>query len=63
VTKPNVGIDVQFPLFVFETDDRSMYLVETPGSVLYRLDTIDIEDGLYFFLGCDRGGCARYRFA
>jgi hypothetical protein len=42
-------MDVRFPLFVFEKDDRSMYLVETPGSILHGLDTIDIENEEYLF--------------
>jgi hypothetical protein len=42
-------MDVQFPLFIFEKDDRSMYLAETQGGIRYRCDTIDIENGLYLF--------------
>jgi hypothetical protein len=42
-------MDVQFPLFVFEKDDHSMYLVETPERVLYHLEAIDIENGEYLF--------------
>jgi hypothetical protein len=26
-----------------------MYLIETPGRILHRLDTIDIENNEYFF--------------
>jgi len=40
---------VQFPLFVFEKDDRSMYLIETPERVLYHLEAIDIENIEYLF--------------
>ena len=42
-------MDVQFPLFVFEKDDRSMYLIETPERVLYHLEAIDIENNEYLF--------------
>ena len=42
-------VDAQFPLFLFEKDDRSMYLIETRGSILYRADTIDIENNEYLF--------------
>jgi hypothetical protein len=42
-------MDVQFPLFVFAKDDRSMYLVETPERVLYHLEAIDIENNEYLF--------------
>src|SRR5271169_2387002 len=42
-------MDAQFPLFVFEKDDRSMYLIETPRRILYRLETIDIENNEYLF--------------
>jgi hypothetical protein len=42
-------MDVQFPLFVFEKDDHSMYLIETPERVLYHLEAIDIENGEYLF--------------
>jgi hypothetical protein len=42
-------MDVQFPLFVFEKDDRSMYLIETPERVLYHLEALDIENSEYLF--------------
>jgi|SRR6267378_7160925 len=42
-------MDVQFPLFVFEKDDRSMYLIETPERVLDHLEAIDIENSEYLF--------------
>jgi hypothetical protein len=38
---------VSFPLFVFEKDDCSMFLVETPDKVLYHLEPIDIENDEY----------------
>jgi hypothetical protein len=38
---------VSFPLFVFEKDDYSMFVVETPGEVLYHMEPIDIENGEY----------------
>jgi hypothetical protein len=37
-------MDAKFPLFVFEKDDRSMYLVESPERVLDQLEAIDIEN-------------------
>ena len=42
-------MDAQFPLFVFEKDDRSMYVIETPERVLYHLEAIDIENDEYLF--------------
>jgi hypothetical protein len=38
---------MSFPLFVFEKDDYSMFVVETPDRVLYRIEPIDIENGKY----------------
>lgn len=38
---------VPFPLFVFEKDDCSMFLVEEPDKVLYHMEPIDIENGEY----------------
>jgi len=43
------AVDVKFPLFAFEKDDRSMYLVESPERLLYHLEAIDIENGEYLF--------------
>jgi hypothetical protein len=40
---------VSFPLFVFEKDDCSMILVETPDKVLYHMEPIDIENDEYVF--------------
>jgi hypothetical protein len=42
-------MEVQFPLFVFEKDDRSMYLIESPERVFHHLEAIDIENGEYLF--------------
>ena len=42
-------MDAQFPLFVFEKDDRSMYLIETPDRILCHLEAIDIENNEYLF--------------
>jgi hypothetical protein len=38
---------VSFPLFVFERDDYSMFVVEAPDTVLYHMEPIDIENGKY----------------
>ena len=38
---------MSFPLFVFEKDDCSMFLVETPDKVLYHMEPIDIENNEY----------------
>ena len=38
---------VSFPLFVFEKDDYSMFIVETLDKVLYHMEPIDIENGEY----------------
>src|ERR1700731_4934894 len=42
-------MDVQFPLFVFTKDDRSMCLIETPERIFYHLEAIDIENDEYLF--------------
>lgn len=42
-------MDVQFPLFVFEKDDRSMFFVESRERVLNSLEAIDIQNGEYLF--------------
>jgi hypothetical protein len=42
-------MEARFPLFLFEKDDRSMYLLETLGGILYYADTIDIENNEYLF--------------
>lgn len=42
-------MEVAFPLIVFEKDDRSMCLIETPDRLLYHLEAIDIENGEYVF--------------
>ena len=38
---------VLFPLFIFEKDDCSMFLVEAPDKVLHQMEPIDIENGEY----------------
>src|SRR5712692_7335285 len=42
-------MNVEFPLFVFEKDDRSMFLVEKPDRLFYHLEMIDIENDEYVF--------------
>lgn len=43
------AVGVEFPIFVFEKDDHSMRLVESPERLLYHLEAIDIENGEYLF--------------
>ena len=38
---------VPFPLFIFEKDDRSMFLVDAPDKVLHQMEPIDIENEEY----------------
>jgi hypothetical protein len=40
---------VSFPLFVFEKDDCSIFVVETPDKVLYHMEPIDIENDEYLY--------------
>jgi hypothetical protein len=40
---------VSFPLYVFEKDDCSMFLVERPDRFLYHIEPIDIEYEEYLF--------------
>jgi hypothetical protein len=42
-------MNVRFPLFAFEKDDHSMFLIEEPDRLLYHLEWIDIEDQEYIF--------------
>jgi hypothetical protein len=44
-----MGASVSFPLFVFEKDDYSMFVVESPDKVLYHMGPIDIENDEYLF--------------
>ncbi len=47
---------VSFPLFVFEKDDCSMFLVEGPDKVLYNMEPIDIENAEYLFWDSNGNG-------
>lgn len=40
---------VQFPLFAFEKDDSSMFLLDTSDAILHHCEPIDIENGEYLF--------------
>jgi hypothetical protein len=42
-------MDVKFPLFAFEKDDGSMFLIEKPDRLLYHFECVDIEDEEYLF--------------
>jgi hypothetical protein len=42
-------MNVEFPLFAFEKDDRSMLLIEKSDRLLYHLEAIDIENDEYVF--------------
>jgi hypothetical protein len=42
-------MNVEFPLFVFEKDECSMYLIEKPERLFYHLEAVDIEDDEYVF--------------
>jgi hypothetical protein len=53
---------VSFPLFVFEKDDCSMFLVEGPDKVLYQMEPIDIENGEYLFWDAS-GKCVQISLA
>lgn len=44
-----MGDGVAFPLFVFEKDDCSMFLVEAPDKVLHQMEPVDIENTEYLF--------------
>src|SRR4030095_15327363 len=43
------AVGVEFPIFVFEKDDRSIGLGESSERFLYHLEAIDIENGEYLF--------------
>jgi len=42
-------MSVTYPLFVFEKDDRSMRVIESPDSILSWHEAIDIENDEYVF--------------
>ncbi len=44
-----MGASVSFPLFVFEKDDYSMFVVESLDKVLYDMEPIDIKNDEYLF--------------
>jgi hypothetical protein len=41
--------DKSFPLYVFEKDDWSMFLVESEDKLLYHIEPIDFENDEYLF--------------
>jgi hypothetical protein len=41
--------DTSFPLYVFEKDDWSMFLVEREEKLLYHIEPIDFENDEYLF--------------
>jgi hypothetical protein len=53
-----IDASVSFPLFVFEKDDYSMFVVETPDKVLDHMEPIDIENGEYLCWDAN-GGAVR----
>jgi len=42
-------MELNRPLFAFEKDDSSMFLIERPDRLLYHLEAIDIENDEYLF--------------
>jgi hypothetical protein len=44
-----MDVDVPFPLFVFQKDDYSMFLIDTPDKLLHHMEPIDIKNGEYLF--------------
>jgi hypothetical protein len=42
-------VSVEYPIFVFEKDDRSMRLIESEERILSHLEAIDIENNEYVF--------------
>jgi hypothetical protein len=42
-------VDIKFPLFAFEKDDDSMFLIETPDRILHHFEWIDIENEEFIF--------------
>jgi hypothetical protein len=49
-------MEITYPLFVFENDDKSMRLIEDQSRVLYHLEAIDIENDEYAFWDSNGGG-------
>ena len=45
--------DSPFPLYVFEKDDWSMFLVESRDKLLYHIEPIDFENNEYLFWDAD----------
>ena len=44
-----MDMNVAFPLYVFEKDDWSMFLVENPDRIFYHVEPIDFENDEYLF--------------
>ena len=42
-------MSVEYPIFAFEKDDRSMRLIESQERIFYYLEAIDIENEEYVF--------------
>jgi hypothetical protein len=48
-----MDVSVSFPLFVFEKNDYSMFVIETLDKVRHYMDPIDIENGNYLCWGAN----------
>ena len=43
-----MNTSVSFPIFVFQKEEYSMFVVETPDKILHYMRPIDIEKGEYW---------------
>lgn len=49
-------MSITFPLFAFEKDDSSMFLLEDQSRILYHLEPVDIKNEEYFFWDANGNG-------
>lgn len=49
-------MNVTYPLFVFEKDNKSIRLIENESRILYHLEAIDIENQEYVFWDSNESG-------
>ena len=49
-------MSVEYPIFAFEKDDHSMWLIENESRIFYHLEEADVINGEYVFWDANGGG-------
>jgi len=49
-------VNVEYPIFAYEQDDHSMWLIENEERIFYHLEEADIINGEYVFWDARGGG-------